>query len=286
MNSTKIGISGADTEFYDRGHKSTVEIPEYVKGLGLDCFEYSFGKGVRLSAETRQNIKTAFEKDNIEISVHAPYFINFANSDDEKIKNTFGYLYDSCVAVKDLGGQRVVFHPGSFLKNDKETAFNLAFESFSRFLEKFGDYLIENNIYVCPETMGKSMQVGTVEEVGKLCALHNNTLPCVDFGHVNARMQGILKTSDDYRELIDTLSQYVSDYQLRNMHIHFSKIEYGAKGEIRHLTFADRTFGPEFEPLAKVLVDYRLTPYIVSESDGTQGLDAMYMKKIYNEYNG
>lgn len=283
MNNTKIGMSGSDLDFYIKGHKSTIEMPAYIKELGLDCFEYSFGKGVRLSTETRQLIKKAFEDENIEISVHAPYFINFANPDEEKIQNTFGYLYDSCIAVNDLGGQRVVFHPGSCLKNDKETAFNLAYASFNRFLDKYGDYLAKHDLYVCPETMGKSLQVGTVEEIGKLCALHENILPCVDFGHVNARMQGILKTYDDYKALVDSLSTYVSDFKLKNMHIHFSKIEYGPKGEIKHLTFEDQKYGPEFEPLAKLLVDYKLTPYLVSESSGTQGIDAVYMKKIYNE---
>lgn len=284
MNKTEIGISGADLEFYNQGHKSTVEIPDYVNKLGLDCFEYSFGKGIRLSSETRKNINRAFKNGKVEISVHAPYFINFANPDEEKIQNTFGYLYDSCVAINDLGGQRVVFHPGSFLKNDAETAFNLTYRNFNRFVEKYGDYLSENDVFVCPETMGKSSQVGTVEEIGKLCGLHSNLIPCVDFGHVNARYRGILKTYDDYRKLVDTLSKYVSDFQLKNMHIHFSKIEYGAKGEIKHLTFADEKYGPEFEPLAKLLVDYRLTPYIVSESDGTQGIDAVYMKTVYNRY--
>ena len=65
------------------------------------------------------------------------------------------------------------------------------------------------------------------------------------------------------------------------MHIHFSKIEYGERGEIRHLTFEDKKYGPEFEPLAEVLYKNTLQPHILSESDGTQAEDAMEMKKIY-----
>ena len=69
--------------------------------------------------------------------------------------------------------------------------------------------------------------------------------------------------------------------KMKHFHVHFSKIQYGAKGELRHLTFEDTVFGPEFEPLAEVLHELRLEPYVVSESDGTQIEDAAEMKRIY-----
>ena len=65
------------------------------------------------------------------------------------------------------------------------------------------------------------------------------------------------------------------------MHVHFSKIMYGAKGEIKHLTFSDEIYGPEFAPLAKVFYDYKLSPYVLSESAGTQAEDAKNMKDVY-----
>ena len=68
---------------------------------------------------------------------------------------------------------------------------------------------------------------------------------------------------------------------MKNFHVHLSKIMYSAKGEIKHLTFADDVYGPEFEPFAIALKDLKLEPYIVSESAGTQTDDATEMKKIY-----
>ena len=65
------------------------------------------------------------------------------------------------------------------------------------------------------------------------------------------------------------------------MHVHFSKIMYSAKGEVKHLTFADEIYGPEFEPLAIALKDLKLNPYIVSEADGTQVEEAAIMRDIY-----
>ena len=69
--------------------------------------------------------------------------------------------------------------------------------------------------------------------------------------------------------------------RMKHFHVHFSKIMYSAKGEVKHLTFADEIYGPNFEPLAIALRDLKLEPYIVSESDGTQAEDAATMKAIY-----
>lgn len=283
-NRAKIGMSGADLEFYESGYKTSLQIPEYVNKLGLDCFEYSFGKGVRLSSETRNAMRDVFLEGGVEISVHAPYFINFANPDEEKIQKTFMYLYDSCVAARDLGAKRVVFHPGAYLKNDKETAFGITEKNFGRFLETYDSFLVNNGIFVCPETMGKSSQVGEVEEVAILSSMHSNVLPCIDFGHINARYQGILRTKADYQEIFDTLAKHIDEQKISNMHVHFSKVKYGPKGELKHLTFEDTDYGPEFEPLAEIYAERGFTPYIVSESDGTQGKDAVYMKKVYYNY--
>ena len=103
----------------------------------------------------------------------------------------------------------------------------------------------------------------------------------MDFGHVNAREQGSLRSKEDYRRLLEYLIDRLGYDRMKHFHVHFSKIMYGAKGEIRHLTFADEVYGPEFGPLAEVLRDLALEPYIVSESNGTQAEDALAMKRMY-----
>ena len=69
--------------------------------------------------------------------------------------------------------------------------------------------------------------------------------------------------------------------RVKHFHAHFSKIMYGGKGEIKHLTFEDGVFGPEFEPLAVALKHLKLEPYVICESAGTQAEDAREMKRIY-----
>ena len=276
----KFGPSGNSQSFYAAGYEHTEEAAAYVKEMGLDCFEYSFGRGVRMGEEKARSIGAAFAKENVEISVHAPYFINFANPDDEMAAKSYGYVLDSARMVKAMGGRRVVFHPAAQGKDAREIAVSRAEDR----LKILRDYIYLNELQdcmFCPETMGKLAQVGTVEEIARFCLVDEIFTPCVDFGHVNAREQGSLKTEDDYRRLLEYLVEKLGYERMKHFHVHFSKIMYGAKGEIKHLTFADEVYGPEFLPLARVLKEMKLEPYIVSESDGTQAEDALAMKRMY-----
>ena len=276
----KFGPSGTDQAFAAAGYTHTTEVPAFIRSNGLDIFEYSFGRGVRITEETADKIGDAFREQNIGISVHAPYYINFAGEDPEKLRASFDHLFASLDAVKHFGGQRAVFHPGSPLKSDRKTAMDRLLRAIDLFMNEFYDRGYSDR-YVCAETMGKINQLGDLEEIISIVNLADNILPCIDFGHLNARTYGSLKTKDDYRRVLDALIDGVGESKARNMHVHFSKIEYGKGGEIRHLTFEDDTFGPEFEPLAELLVEYRLEPWILSESAGTQSIDAKTMKNLY-----
>ena len=276
----KFGVAGNSDSFFNDGYSHTVEVPSWLKRRNLDVFEYSFGRGVKLSEPTAKKIKEEFEKNDILITVHAPYYINFANPDNDKIQGTYKYLLDSLQAVAWLGGNRVVFHPGAVQKQDRAQAVNNAFENLRAFIEVKNETGFKDKI-ICAETMGKQGQIGTVDEIIRFCNIDDSIYPCVDFGHINAREQGILKTSSDYEAIIKKLIDEIGEEKTKHMHVHFSKIEYSVGGEVRHLTFSDNVYGPEFPPLADILVKYGLEPIIISESAGTQAEDSAFMKETY-----
>lgn len=279
----KFGPSGNSESFYAEGFSHTEEAAGYVKRRGLDCFEYSFGRGVRMSEEKAVAIGEAFAAEGVEISVHAPYFINFANPDDEMAAKSYTYVLDSGRMVKLMGGERIVFHPAAQGKASREEAVQKTEDR----LKILRDYIYLNdmqNLKFCPETMGKLAQIGTVEEIARFCLIDPVYTPCIDFGHVNAREQGSLKTTEDYRSRLSYMIEKLGYKRMKHFHAHFSKIMYSAKGEIKHLTFEDTVYGPEFYPLAVALKELKLEPYIVSESAGTQAEDAAEMKKIYNNF--
>ena len=277
----KFGPSGNCESFYAEGYTHTEESARFVRERGLDCFEYSFGRGVRMSEDKAISIGEAFAEQGIEISVHAPYYINFANPADESAQKSYGDVLDSARMLKLMGGERCVFHPAAQGKLSREEAVSLTEDR----LKILRDYIYLNNmqdLLFCPETMGKIAQIGTLEEVVRFCKIDPVFLPAIDFGHINAREQGSLKTVADYRERLEYMIAELGFDRVKHFHVHFSKIQYSVKGEIKHLTFEDCVYGPEFEPLAAALKELRLEPYIVSESAGTQAEDAFAMKRIYN----
>ncbi len=277
----KFGPSGNGEAFYSLGYKHTEEAAGYCKNLGLDCYEYSFGRGIMLSEGKAQTIGQAFKESDIEISVHAPYFINFANPADEAAQKSYNYVLSSAKFLKLFGGKRVVFHPAAQGKATREEAVQKTADR----LKILRDYIYLNNfddLYFCPETMGKIAQIGTLEEVVGFCKIDKIFLPTIDFGHINAREQGSLKTAEDYKSRLEYMISELGYERVKHFHVHFSKIMYGGKGEIKHLTFEDMQYGPEFEPLAVALKQLKLEPYIVSESAGTQAEDAVEMKRVYS----
>ena len=278
----RFGPSGNSESFYAQGYSHTEQSAKFVRDLGLDCFEYSFGRGVRMSEAKAISIGEAFAAQGVEISVHAPYYINFANPSEESAGKSYNYVLDSARALRLMGGKRCVFHPAAQGKMSREEAVSLTEER----LKVLRDYIYLNDLqdlYFCPETMGKIAQIGTLEEIVRFCKIDPVFLPAVDFGHLNAREQGSLKTEEDYRVRLEYMIDELGYKRVRHFHVHFSKIQYSAKGEVRHLTFADEVYGPAFEPLAAALKKLRLEPYIVSESAGTQAEDALAMKRMYEQ---
>lgn len=277
----KFGPSGNCDDFYAEGRKHTAEAAEFCRSLGLDCYEYSFGRGVNLTEGKAAEIGRAFKEQKVEISVHAPYFINFANPEEQAAQNSYGYLLSSAKALLVLGGERVVFHPAAQGKVSREEALQKTCDR----LKVLRDLIYENGLQelkFCPETMGKTAQIGTLEEIVEFCKIDRCFMPAVDFGHINARERGSLKSVGDYKSRLEYMIAELGYDRVKNFHVHFSKIMYGGKGEIKHLTFDDREYGPEFGPLATALKELCLEPHILCESAGTQARDAVEMKRIYN----
>ena len=138
---------------------------------------------------------------------------------------------------------------------------------------------------LCPETMGKVNQLGTLDEVLALCEVDPRITPCIDFGHLYARSCGVqfadTTAAADYAALLDTLAARLGDDRAVHFHAHFSRIAYTKGGEKCHLTFADTAFGPPHAPLLALLKERHWAPTIICESAGTQAEDAAAVVQGY-----
>ena len=275
----RFGPSGNSQAFYDAGYKESAQAPQWLSSMGLSAYEYSFTLGQFVSDKTATKIRTEAEKYDIEISVHAPYYINFANNSDTAFENNYKFLMNSVEGLKKLGGRHCVFHIGSQMKMTREEAFNNLKNSFKLFLKEFEKN--SSGVFLCPETMGKYTQMGTVDEIFEICSWSDYLIPTLDFGHINCVMQGELKNKQDFVAILQKGIDKIGYEKMRDCHIHFSKIMYGAKGEIKHLTFEDSQFGPEPLPMLEAVKELKLEPVIISESNGTQAIDSKTMRDLY-----
>lgn len=277
---TVFGPAGNSEMFYNAGYKRSIQMPAYLKELGLEWYEYPCGRGINVGEETAREIGMNAKEMGIGMSVHAPYYINFANPEQEKRTNSQNYLFDALNLARIMNAQRVVFHPGTCRKMNREHAMDILLNEIKILILEIDNANL-GDITICPETMGKKNQLGNLKEVLEICKLDDRIIPTIDFGHLHARRQGSLNTEEDFARVLDAIENRIGSYRAKNIHIHFSQIEYSTSGERRHLTFEDKQYGPFFMNLSKQLAKRKMTAVVISESKNTMIRDALAMKKMY-----
>jgi len=231
-----------------------------VARMKLDCMEVEFTYGVRMSIEDAREVGSLAKEKGIFLSVHAPYYINLASDEKEKIVASKQRILDSCERAAVFDARCVVFHAGFYQKKTAGQTYRLIKKAILEIQGK-----IKKNkwkVQLCPEITGKPSQFGSVRELLKLkketgCGI------CVDFAHLYAREQGDI----DYAKLLKKLP--------KKFHAHFSGIEYGPKGERKHL----KTTKKFFEPLAEALLKTKRDVSLICESPRPYK-DAAMMKRV------
>ena len=285
MGKVVFGSSGNDEDFYLE-HTSSSEAPAYLAEKGVYAYEYGFTHGIH-SNQLNAYLDLANEcaSHNVTLSIHAQFFINFASDEVIKIDNSINYLLQSySYGTLKMGAEHIVFHPASLGKHSREEALNITRANLTEFAERFKTYKEANGdhkVYFCIETMGKHGQLGTVDEVLELCKISDIFMPCIDFGHINSFEGGSLKSVEDYMKIINKIKAAFGDERANNLHIHFSKIKYGPKGELSHLKFEDEG-EPDYKQMIDALIESDVNATVICESRGSQMKDAKIMQDYYD----
>ncbi|HEY8500303.1 MAG TPA: TIM barrel protein [Clostridia bacterium] len=276
-----FGPSGNSESFYRAGNRHSWQMPRWLKKMGLNAYEYQCNKGTNIKKETAEKIGEEAKKAGIRMSIHAPYYINLASTDEIKRENSVQYILKTLQIADWMGAGRIVVHTGAVGKMSREKAMTLALPALAQALKE-ADISGFSEISICPEVLGRISQLGDLDEIIFMCGLDERMIPCVDFGHVYARSLGrALKTIDDYRRIFNALENSLGKERTDKLHIHFSRIEFTDAGERRHHTVEDTEYGPDFEPLAKVLTERKAEPVIICESRDRMAEDALILKHIY-----
>ncbi len=283
-NGTIFGPGGNSDSFYAQGNKRTVDTFTWQQErFGLRAFEYSFGRGIGLSEASALEIGQAARDAGVSFSVHAPYYINLASQIPENQQKSRDYIRRSAGMLRLMGGTRLVVHPGSPQKQKREDALKRCEEALAAARESLvADGLGETTL--CLETMGRPSQIGSLDEILDFVLLDDSFLPCIDFAHLHAASGGGLQTSADFERVLDRVEEQLGIERARKMHVHFSRIEYGPKGELRHRSFAEKEYGPDFSHLAALLVNRQYAATIICESRGTMAEDAAEMMGMLQAY--
>ncbi|ODU55757.1 MAG: endonuclease IV [Clostridium sp. SCN 57-10] len=280
--SARFGPAG-NCESFQKQFRSSVQAPAFLAAMGLDAYEYQCGRGVNISEETCRAIGDEARIHGVQMSLHAPYFINLSSDEPERMEKNIGYILASCRTVLALGGERIVVHCGGLSKRTRDEAMANTHENLRRALRAMDEQDCGRAV-LCIETMGKVNVLGDLAEVIEICRADERLLPCIDFGHLNARTQGGLREAGAMRMLFAQLENGIGRERTARFHAHFSKIEYSAGGEVRHLTLSDHIYGPEFDEIAEVIARRNWSPTIVCESAGTQAEDAVVLQQIYRNH--
>ncbi len=251
----------------------------YLREIGLDGMEYQAVRSIPKKESTLLWIRREASKNDIFLSLHAPYAINLASESDEKRKASILRLIQSAKAAHKMGAKHVTFHPGYYGSMGKEEALRVAIKELSEVARKVDDLGLE--VDLGPETTGKRSQIGSLEDVIRMAQEVDHVVPTVDFAHVHVRDGGILRDKADYERVIHKLEEGLGT--LDGLVIHFTEVEptKSGFGERMHHEIGSG-YGPDFKPLAEIMAEIRPKWLVISESPLLER-DALKMKKMFLE---
>ena len=275
----RFGPAGVPPTF--RALKATLmDVPRLLREEGLDAFEYQavrWGEKPQIKREDAEKFGLKAKENDVLLSLHGSYFVNLCGG-KETIVASKNRLIACATASEWMNAQIVVFHVGFYGKKPPKQVFN---DCLAALKEVVGEMkaLGIRNVKLGPETMGKPSQFGSLDEVLALCENLEQTQPVIDWAHLHARDRGRFKTVEDFRKVLVEIENRLGMEAVKNMHCHFTKVEFTEKGEKRHHILDETGYGPDFALLAKVIAEFRLNPVIISESP-ILDLDAIKMRDI------
>jgi len=275
----RFGPAGVPPSF--RRLKAALEdVPKLLQKEGLDAFEYQavrWGGKPQIKREVAERLGSEAEKHDVWLSLHGSYFINFCG-EKNVIEASKQRLIACATAAEWMNAHIVVFHPGFYGKKEPKEVFRNCLEALKDVVESMKTLGIKK-VKIGPETMGKQSQFGSLEEVLKLCEEVEQTQPVIDWAHLHARDKGRFRTIEDFRKVVEEIENRLGTEAVKDLHCHFTKVEFTEKGEKRHHTLDEAEYGPDFTLLAKVIVEFKLRPVIISESP-VLDVDAVKMRDI------
>jgi deoxyribonuclease-4 len=256
--------------------RSTEAGIERIAELGLGCMEVEFVQGVKMSPEVALSVGELASRKRIVLTAHGPYFINLNAVEPQKVHMSKERILQTARIAALFGARSITFHAAFYLKNSPAETYAVVkrhLQHVVNILRKEG-----NKVTISPEVTGKPSQFGTLEELLQLSSEIEGVAPCVDFSHWHART-GKNNSYQEFLNVLDQIERKLGRRALDNMHIHFSGIAYGKKGEIKHLMLPDSDL--RYIELLKALKERKAKGVVICESVPYLEQDALLLQQTY-----
>ncbi|RLF48848.1 MAG: AP endonuclease [Thermoplasmata archaeon] len=222
--------------------------------------------------ELREIGEIAKELD-VELSVHAPYYIVLSESKDrELVRRSIDGIRWAGLVGHVLDARVVVTHGGLYGKRGKEKGVQNIIKNLREIKSWFRRNRLSPMLGI--ETSGKQELFGTLDEVLDL-SKKLNLFPVLNFAHIHAREGGSLRTAEDFEKLFERVN---SVRKMDWYHTHFSGVEHEGGNEIRLTPLKKGDL--KFESLASYLASHNPQITIICSSPLLEH-DAIYMKVMY-----
>ena len=274
MGGLLFGTAGVPLSAAER---STIIGTLRIKELGLGCMEIEFVRGITMSMTTAATVRIASNRARIILSCHAPYYINLNAIEESKVKSSERRLIETARVARACGAISVIFHAAFYMNDSPEKTYDVVKERMSEIMPEVKAE--GNDVILRPEVTGKPTQFGTITEILKLCREIPGILPCIDLAHWHARTHAF-NTYSEVMAVLKQVEEALGRAALDNMHFHFSGIEYGARGEIKHLPLKESDLN--YPELLRALIDYDIKGLVICESPNLEE-DALLLKNTYND---
>lgn len=263
----RIGPAGIPLSCKGRTHKDGIIYTH--RTLDLNAIEIQFVRGLYvMSDEEAQVIREYSGENDMEVHVHAPYYINLAG-DGEEIEMSFEKILRSARMANNIGAKTVVIHPGFYGENSEKKTMKMIIKNSKKITGMIKKEKLKIKIGI--ETMGKQKVFGTIDEIIEVCKSVKGVIPAIDLAHIHARGSGCLKERKDFEEIFEKLKPL----RLKHYLIHVTGVLYENGNEFYHLPIKKGDM--PIAPLIEIILDNNDNVTLISESPLLEH-DAVYIR--------
>ncbi len=275
MGKLRIGTAGIP---FGTPNRNTQNGVKHLRTIGLDAMELEFVRSVNLNEESASEVNKLRKENDIALTCHGSYYINLNAKEAQKRGASRSRVLQAADMANKAGAWSLTFHAGYYLNMEKDSVYNNIKEQLKKITDELQNQ--GNPIWISPETTGKPTQWGHYKEIIKMSQELEQVQPCIDFAHLHARTNGEYNTEEEFRTVLSDVEKDLGKDYLKRMHIHLSGIDYGEKGEKKHLFLKDSDMN--YKDLFKVFKEFKVEGNLTCESPNLEE-DALVMKKTYDK---